>query len=1040
MSDKIDVPLDTLFLSKVIASNTKPDGTEIDPNLLRRMSHPICQACHVRYKEKYPDAVFEVKCKGIYSEEDFEEIQAADGVRFPDDPMPLEDVREIFDVPYWAERNIVYKDDNGDLSPFKARWYQQETLLCTARHKVDRWGRGLGKAQPLDTPTPTPTGWRKFGDINPGDWVFDENGKPTLVTFSTDVMYDHPCYEIIFSDGSKVTADAEHLWETWTHRSRVAASPSRVARRNGRCHRLIPKPGIRTTLQIKNTLLHGRGIRVEHNHSIPVCGALDYSEQNLLIDPYVLGVWLGDGDYKGNGITSDDCDHEVMEELTRRGYKTKKLQTYQRYSIVETPYGVNFVKLLKSLGVWGNKHVPEQYIHSSISQRTDLLKGLMDTDGTIAVAGNCCFDNTNKNLSDVVAEITISLGYKSTKSIKESYLNGVRHKDNYRVQFTPYRPVFVLARKLSRQKLSKSRLTQWHRYIVAVNEVPSVPVKCIQVANPRSLYLTGTSCIPTHNTSCGVIEELHKAITQKNYEILVVCPADSQSEKWYTEIDLQLQNSPTLKNAVASQKQQPFKVFRFKNGSQIAIFTAGSASGRGANSIRSQSPRRIRLEEQDYLAEGDYEAIDPLINRYKNSEFHGSSTPTGDRGKFWQMCLKFPRYREFYFPINAHPDFNAEYETTCRQEAKTEERYRHEYLAEFSDPSQGVFKSQHVDAASIRYIDPSRPSLKGYDTCRYQPSWRYFMGVDWNGKGTGTRIRVIGFDPETKIRKCVAKLTIDKPGFTTVDSITSIIEMNKQWNCEEIYIDAGFGFAQDELIRLEGTKSKDKSTQKLKDVHVVDFGADLTYNRLVPKRDMDIPKDRTTKYIPEKEDSEVKRRTKPFMVEGAVMAFEHRLVEFSDEDLILDEQLRAYRIKSYSAHGWANTYEVDGDCGDHDLDAFMLALLAIEQKYGLFASRENYRKLAAFSHISGWGVPSAPAAPVTREAVTPTEQKLDRAGIPSRTKQPSDNNEKNRLMFVIKNYTRPGGIMAPIRSSMAESKGKVPSRTSAFKKVRGRGI
>lgn len=688
MSGTIDVPVDALFFSKVIQNNKNEIGMDKDRNLLARMQHPICVKCHEQYKKKFPGKTFDISCKGIESDRDYAARERAYVAAYPDEEYTQEDRdtdREISDVVFWAERNIVVKDESGtgDLMPFRARWYQEETLRCTARHKIDRWGRGLGK------------------------------------------------------------------------------------------------------------------------------------------------------------------------------------------------------------------------------------------------------------------------------------------------------------------------------------------------------------------TVCGVIEELHKAFTRKNLDILIVCPADSQSEKWYTEIEFQLRNSPTLKNLDIKSKQQPFKFFRFNgSGSTISIFTAGSSSGRGANSIRSQDPWRVRLDEQDYLNENDWKAIDPLIVRHEPiSEFHGSSTPTGERGKFWQMCTQMSSYREFYFPIMVHPKWEEDpeaMELLYRQQAKTEDIYRHEYLAEFSDPASGVFKALHIDLAKKTYKSANMPMLKGYDCERYNPAWRYFMGVDWNGKGTGTRIRVVGYDPTTRVRRVVAKDTIDKPGFTTQDSIQAIIDMNKVWHCEEIYIDAGFGFAQDELIRMAGTTSKDRDTQKLKDIKTIDFGAQLVFNKLVPKRDPD----KQTRYLPDPKDDEMKRMTKPFMVEGAVMVFEHQLIEFSDIDIVLEDQLRAYRIKTYSSHGYANTYETDTNIGDHDLDAFMLALMAVEQTYGLFASKESYRRAASFGFIPGWGVPAF--QPDVEKPKTPMEQKKDKAGVPSRS-LPSNEQEQYRIAYLTRNGSgRPSGMIAPVnRGGPSVDRSGIPSRTSVFKKPPG---
>ena len=73
---------------------------------------------------------------------------------------------------------------------------------------------GVGKALSLDTPLPTPTGWTTMGDVAVGDWLLGADGRPTLVMAATGVMLGRPCYEVEFSDGTRIVADAQHQWPT----------------------------------------------------------------------------------------------------------------------------------------------------------------------------------------------------------------------------------------------------------------------------------------------------------------------------------------------------------------------------------------------------------------------------------------------------------------------------------------------------------------------------------------------------------------------------------------------------------------------------------------------------------------------------------------------------------------------------------------------------------------------------------------------------------------------------------------------------------
>jgi hypothetical protein len=508
-------------------------------------------------------------------------------------------------------------------------------------------------------------------------------------------------------------------------------------------------------------------------------------------------------------------------------------------------------------------------------------------------------------------------------------------------------------------------------------------------------------------TLLGVIEELHKITTKKNYDVLILAPAKAQAQKWFDDILWQCENDPALSECIKNKKQQPFYKIEFHNASTLSIFTAGSSSGRDADVIRSQSPRRVRLEEQDLLNEGDYKAVMPLLRRYKKTEFHGASTPTGARSQYWKMCTQFSDYREFYAPIMLDPNWSEEMEEACRREARTDDVYRHEFLAEFGDLAQGVFKSYHVDKARSNYR---------YKQCKILPSMKYYMGVDWNGQGTGTRIRVIQYDPTTKMRKMVDAMSVEGPQTTTQDSLDRIKDTNRYWHCEGIYIDKGFGFVQAEMLQLIGKKSDNADDKHLMEVKVIDFGAEIKTNKLVPNRG-------NSKYIDQDEE---KRRTKPFMVEGAVMCIENGLFEFSDTDDLLDAQFRAYRVKTWSQHGFANTYDC-GKEGDHDLDATMLALLGIELKYGITAQPRE-RRLAQIAHVAQLGGgPTNPVEGAVRAAES-RKRAEEASQVPSRALPPKEDESLPKVVL-------PGQtshIIIPGRAKDLRN-GRVPSRTAAFR-------
>lgn len=370
-------------------------------------------------------------------------------------------------------------------------------------------GRKNGKALALDTPIPTPEGWRTMGDLQVGDKVFDENGNPCNVTFVTEAQYNRKCYWVEFADGARILADADHQW---TVKSRA---------KHGKVMTL-------TTEQMRDKVLipWGRKCRVERNFSVPVAGAVKYCRKFLPIAPYTLGAWLGDGKSRGARIYSNDP--EVIENIKLDGYPVRKLDERFAYTIsdgVKNRMKDCIQSRLRALNLLRNKHIPLIYLTSSIPQRWALLQGLMDTDGYISKAGQCEFVSITKRLALDVLELVRSLGHKATLKIDEARLKGRYINQRYRVQFWGDKntPCVRLKRKVERLKSRATTSRNNTNYIVSIKPTQSVPVKCIQVDSPNSLYLAGKAFTPTHNTAliaCLLLTHLVGTEARQNSQIV----------------------------------------------------------------------------------------------------------------------------------------------------------------------------------------------------------------------------------------------------------------------------------------------------------------------------------------------------------------------------------------------------------------------------------------------------------------------------------------------------------------------------------------
>jgi len=409
----------------------------------------------------------------------------------------------------------------------------------------------------LDTVIPTPDGRTTMGDVSIGDAVFDETGTVQKVTAISPIFVDRDCYRVVFSDGTSVVADGAHLWTT-THFSdpqRPYWRPTRGTGYTGKQLRgAFRETSTVTTEQIAASLRTSMGT---NNHFIEVAGPPDGPEREYLIHPYVLGVWLGDGDRVNGLITSHvddaaemathlrDCgervdvrpytDHEHRNcmhicirhdpDLCPYGHdrgqpkgthtisrhcmecdRVRQLDKYHgRPSQLPARSNRSFVARLKLAGLWKNKHIPEEYFHGSFKQRLALLQGLMDTDGTVKRGqGGMELGFHDERLSTDAARLIQSLGHKVMlrKGRFTSKSKGIAG-DRWRLVWSARDPVFRLARKAALQNTEFSSSGQqkvFQRFIVSCDPVDSVPVRCITVTGPSHLFCVTDAFIATHNS------------------------------------------------------------------------------------------------------------------------------------------------------------------------------------------------------------------------------------------------------------------------------------------------------------------------------------------------------------------------------------------------------------------------------------------------------------------------------------------------------------------------------------------------------------
>lgn len=354
-----------------------------------------------------------------------------------------------------------------------------------------------GNAQPYSAPVLTPTGWTTIGQLRIGDLVIDPMGQSSKVTgIHPKGMRD--IYRVTTASGQSALACDEHLWEVTT--------------RDGGA------PVVLTTMDVKAKVDAGRRVR------LPALAPVEFDAPGAPpAAPYLLGALLGDGSLRADQVKITTVEQQIVDHLagllpegcefgntTRKSYRGAVTATY----LVRGPsrWKANpLLAALRDMGVLGlrswEKHIPETYLTASVPVRLELLRGLMDTDGSIDSIGRAEFCTVSERLARDVQELIRSLGGNCNVHAKrgitwtspaQAEKQPGRNAWILRNIYLPENP-FRLARKAERWVMAKKRSGAYHRRIVSVESAGREGVMCISVSASSHLYVT-QDYIPTHNT------------------------------------------------------------------------------------------------------------------------------------------------------------------------------------------------------------------------------------------------------------------------------------------------------------------------------------------------------------------------------------------------------------------------------------------------------------------------------------------------------------------------------------------------------------
>jgi len=689
-------------------------------------------------------------------------------------PEQILELKKCIEDPFYFLKYVkIVSLDRGEV-PFEPYDYQLDLLKKFQKHRfnIALCSRQSGKALSIKTPILLSNG--KFVDlehIKVGDIIIGKNGLPTKVIFSTDIMYNHNCYEITFDNNEKIIADEDHLWKV---------NSSNFCKRNGKeIIKNIEK--VLTTKEIFKKKKQFDNYKKKSNIYIDINDEIYMEKKNLLVDPYILGLWLGDGNKRDGRITLHIDDYYDISELVKsKNFKVSEFRPDKRKITTGNFNIYNLLPLLKKINVYKNKHIPFDYLNSSIDQRLDLLRGLMDSDGSCDKKGSCEFYQKDKNFINDFRYLLSTLGIKSR--IREKKINGTIY---YTVSFTTTKYiVFNLERKRLRQFFCKDHPKNKRLYIKSIKKVDSVPVKCIQVDNKDKLFVCGKSLIPTHNTTIVSIYALWFAIFHSDKTIGIVSNKESSAKMILARVKRMYESLPVwLKPGVTEYAKT---ATTFDNNSRLII------AATSPDAMRGEAVNLLICDEFAFVdghkAEEFWSANYPTISSSKQSKIIVISTPNGMFNIFHRLYTQAERKKNSFIHTKISwesvPGRDKEW---ALEQLKNlgEQQFAQEFAVEFLGSTNTLINTVTLDTLLSGIKQPKIVDLNGKLKIYEKPKEgaQYVIGVD-PAKGTGENnsvMQVLRVDSLSPVR--MKQVAVFKDNNTDVYNFSEILNrLSKYYN------------------------------------------------------------------------------------------------------------------------------------------------------------------------------------------------------------------------------------------------------------------
>lgn len=435
--------------------------------------------------------------------------------------------------------------------------------------------------------------------------------------------------------------------------------------------------------------------------------------------------------------------------------------------------------------------------------------------------------------------------------------------------------------------------------------------------------------------------------------IMVVTPYQVQLTGLFNEMEKLLKRNKDLQAEVQSGSADSLYVktpsyhMDFKNGGMISGFVSGvgiKSDGSGGGTLRGSSAHIIYLDEMDMIPD---ETIEKVIMPILASDLEGrpifiaTSTPIGKRGKFYNMCLNDPAFKEDYLPSTVIPQWKNVKAILTKD--LSSEAIQTELMAAFVDGSFGVFKPSYVYRARKDYEYEELFGLTWWKKTfgiTEQNALIRCIGIDWN-KNAGTEFCVVTYVPGSIKYIVTETVNIPHAEFSAVRWQEELIRLNYKWKPDYIYADEGYGQTIIENLKLISFSMLQKGAKTLQDVETSKLGERLRSYNFSGKVVLNNPIDNTP----------FEKMGKDFLIETAKRIFEDssNIVWFPESEIQLKNELLNYVELRRNPQTGRVVYGPQSDrIGDHRLDAFMLALTGIQIEAGLYSNSNIANSIPVF--------------------------------------------------------------------------------------------